>query len=71
MDDISAIYGIGRRAGETALPYRRGVRVAGMNRESDGTWTLLGVDGAAAYHDTAEVTSKGGGALGRYGAPGP
>jgi len=63
--------GLAAEPEKTALLCRRGVRVAGMNRESDGTWTLLGVDGAAAYQDTAEVTTKGGGAPGRYGAPRP
>ena len=40
---------------DSAATVHRGVRVAGMHRETDGTWTLLGVGGAAAYHDTAEV----------------
>jgi predicted NAD/FAD-dependent oxidoreductase len=33
----------------------RGVRVAGMHREEDGKWALLGVDGEAAYHDTSDA----------------
>ena len=51
--------GLAAEPEKTALLYRRGFRVAGMNRESDGTWTLLGVGGAAAYHDTAEVMTRG------------
>ena len=51
--------GLAAEPEKTAPLCRRGVRVAGMHRESDDTWTLLGVGGAAAYHDTAEVTTRG------------
>lgn len=37
---------------------RRGVRVAGMDREADGSWALLGVSGAAAFHDTADGVAQ-------------
>jgi renalase len=37
---------------------RRGVRVAGMDREADGSWALLGVSGAAAFHDTADGAAQ-------------
>ena len=40
------------------LTVRRGVRVAGMRREADGTWSLLGVSGSAAYHDTADAAAR-------------
>ena len=37
----------------------RGVRVAGMERDtSSGLWTLLGVGGEAAFHDSSESTAK-------------
>ena len=37
---------------------RRGVRVAGMDREADGAWALLGVSGSAAFHDTADAAAQ-------------
>ena len=37
---------------------RRGVRVSGMDREADGSWALLGVSGAAAFHDTADGAAQ-------------
>ena len=37
---------------------QRGVRVAGMRRDNDGAWSLLGVSGAAAYHDTKESEAQ-------------
>ena len=42
-----------------AATVHRGVRVAGMERDAtSGLWTVLGVSGEAAFHDSSEATAK-------------